>query len=746
MGSGALEMKRRDFIKAGFIAGTGLVVAFHLSGTVRPANAKAKAATYKQGLLQPNAWIRIDKDDYVTVIVKHSELGQAITTASCMIVAEELEADWSRMRAEIAPVAKVYRNPEFGVQGTGASSSVKTSWDVLRKAGAATKELLISAAAEYWKVSPAECKAQKSTVFHKPSGKQMRYGQLLEKAAAIQVPKKPRLKSEDEFSIIGKRYHRLDTRQKMKGETIYGIDIGMPGLLNATVVHPPEIGGKLKSANDTNAKTMSGIKGIMPIESGVAVVAEHFWQAMRAVEELDITWEKSPETKLSSDGITNRWADLVQQKGKVVREEGDVKGAMQTASKKLSAVYELPFQAHACPEPMNCTAHVRSDRCDIWAPTQFPEAAREVAARITGLDLEAVKVNTTFIGGGFGRRFSTDDVAEAVEVSKKMKAPVKVIWSREEDMRNDYYRPAFYNLVEAGLDAQGLPIAWRHKAVGPAMMDKLFSTATPSMVPDWLPRSMKDGAARFLAGLASRFEGPEATMAGSATIQYGIKNILIEYIKDDPGVPVGPWRGVANSRNAFVVESFMDEIASVSETDPVELRMKLLKMAPKHLGVLQLAAEKAGWGRQFSEGRHQGIAAHVYKDTPAAMVAEISVEGDGQVKVHRVVCAVDCGIVINPKNVEAQIAGGIAFGLSATLKSAVSIKDNRIQESNFDDFPILQIDEMPRVDVYLVKSDAPPAGIGEVGVPPIAPAVANAIFAATGKRIRKLPVDPAELK
>ena len=739
----ALDMDRREFIKATFVAGTGLVVASYLPVQVR--HAHAKTSVYGEGILKPNAWIRISEDDYVTVIVKHSELGQGITTASCMIVAEELEADWSRMRAEMAPVAKVYRNPEFGVQATGGSTGVKTSWDALRQAGAATKELLISAAAQQWNVLPSECAAEKSRVFHRPSGKSLRYGQLLERAATIAVPKKPLLKKQRNFSIIGKPYHRLDTRQKMKGETLYGIDIQMPGLLTATVLHPPEIGGRLRSIDDRRAKTVKGIKGIIPIDSGVAIVAETFWQATKAVDVLNITWESSSKKKLSSDGIMSHWAELIKQEGETIRKEGDFKEAMNTAPKKLRAVYELPYQAHACPEPMNCTAHVLSDRCDVWAPTQFQESAREVAVRITGLDPESVKIHTPFIGGGFGRRYMPDYVAEAVEISKKMNAPVKVIWSREEDIRNDCFRPAFYNVVEAGLDAQGIPVAWMHKAVGPAQMDGIVATAAPSMVPGWLPQTVKYGVARIVAGLAKRFMTPERTMDGSATMKYGIDNILIEYIKDDPGIPVGPWRGVANTRNAFVVESFIDEIAAASGQDPVSLRLQLLKGTPKHLNVLKLAAEKAGWGRRLPGGRYQGIAVHAFHDTPAAMVAEVSVGRDGQVTVHRVVCAVDCGTVINLKSIEAQLAGGIAFGISATLKSSVSIKDNRIQESNFDDFPILQINEMPRVDVHIVKSTEPPAGIGEVGVPPIAPAVTNAIFAATGKRIRKIPVDPAEL-
>ena len=696
--------------------------------------------------LEPNAWIRIRPDDSVTVMIHHSEMGQGIMTGLSMIVAEELDADWTKVRAEHAPVAKVYRNPEFGIQATGGSTSVTTSWDILREAGAAAREMFVSAAAQTWGVPEAECKTTNSTVVHESSGRTLRYGELLQKVATRSVPKKPRLKDPKSFGIVGRNIPRLDTQAKMRGEAVFGIDVTTKGLLTATVVHPPTVGAQVQSVNDKKAASMPGVKKILPIESGVAVVADTVWQAFNAAEELEISWTPGISPLPDTEKIMKLWAERIKESGKEVRDDGDFKKAFAGASKKIEAFYELPYQYHACQEPMNCTADVRPDGCDVWAPTQAQEVAKETAVRITGLDPDSVRVHTPFMGGGFGRRSAPDFVEEAVELSKAVKAPVKVVWTREEDVRSDWFRPAFYNLVQAGLDEKGMPVAWLHRGIGPAQMREIIRAAAPSVVPQWLPRSLKYAAAGVAAKVVSHFAVPEETMSGSATMGYDIENIRVEYIEDDPGVRVGAWRSVGNSRNAFVVESFMDEIAAATGKDPLELRLALLKNAPKRKGVLELTAEKAGWGKPLPQGIYRGLALHQFHDTPAAMVAEISVGDKGNVRVHRIVTAVDCGTVVNPRLVEAQMIGGVAFGLSAALKSRITIKAGRVEQSNFHDFPIIRMNEMPKVEVHIVKSSAHPTGIGEVPVPPVAPAVTNAVFAATGKRIRKIPIDPAEIR
>jgi isoquinoline 1-oxidoreductase subunit beta len=741
----AMNITRRNFLKVSFATGAGLMVGFNVTPNAKLANAADKMRLTDDSILEPNAWIRIHPDSTVTVLVNHSEMGQGITTALSMIVAEELEADWSKVNVEIAPAAAVYKNPAFGIQATGGSTSVETSWDILRKAGAATRELLVSAAARNWRVPVSECRAKNGMVHHQPSGKTSSYGELLEKAAGMTISKNPQLKSPKDFSLIGQNIPRLDSAIKSRGKAIYGIDVQLPGMLNAAIIHPPALGAELISINDSEAKSMSGVHHVVPLVSGVAVVADTFWQAHTATEFLDIKWDTSSQTGLSTQAIMARWEEMINTEGKVVRKDGDVSKGLKKAARKLSAAYVLPYQAHACPEPMNCTAHVRKDSCEVWVPTQAQGVAQDIAANICGLSLDKVKVHTTYLGGGFGRRGVSDFVAEAVQISKAVNAPVKLLWTREEDMRNDHYRPASYNILEAGLDQNGLPTAWIHRAIGSSEIEGIITEAAPAVLPAWLPRSIKNTAGKIAGVLISRGKSAEDAMGGSATMTYGIANIRIEHIKDNPGIPFGAWRSVAYSRNGFVVESFMDEIAVASGIDPIKLRMQLLKDAPRYRNVLRIASEKSGWGKSKSSGIFQGVALQAFHNTPVAMVADISVAQDGQVTVHRVVCAVDCGIVINPKIVKAQLIGGVIFGLTATLKSYITVDKGRVQQGNFDEFPLLRMDEVPNVDVYIAESEEPPSGIGEVGVPPIAPAVTNAIFAATGKRIRSLPADYDQL-
>lgn len=740
-----VNITRRNFLKVSFVAGAGLIVGFNIPSNAELANAADKVRLTDDKILEPNAWLRIHLDNTVTVIVNHSEMGQGITTALSMIVAEELAADWSKVKAEIAPAAAVYKNPAFGIQATGGSTSVETSWDILRAAGAATRELLVSAAAANWNVPVSECEAKSSKVQHTPSGKTAMYGQLLERAAGMKISENPQLKSPKDFSLIGRCIPRLDSAIKARGKAVYGIDVQLPDLLNAAIVHPPVLGAKLKSVDDSGAKSIPGVRHVITLESSVAVVADTFWQANVASEKLDIQWDNMSHNRLSTKALISRWSQLIKTEGKVARNDGDASEAMEKASRKISAVYILPYQAHACPEPMNCTAHVHKNSCEMWVPTQAQGIAQDIAADICGLSLDKVLVHTTYLGGGFGRRGVSDFVAEAVQISKAVNAPVKLLWTREEDMRNDRYRPASYNILEAGLNQNGLPTAWFHRAVGSSEIDEIVTEAAPAFLPAWLPRRIKNTAGKIAASFILRAKSPEDAMGGSATMVYAIENVRIEHVKDNPGVPFGAWRSVAYSRNGFVVESFMDEIAAASSMDPIELRMQLLKDAPRHRNVLKVAAEKSEWGKLKSATISQGVALQEYHNTPVAMVADISVADDGQVNVHRVVCAVDCGTVINPKIVEAQLVGGIVFGLTATLKSSITVEKGRVQQNNFDEFSLLRMDEVPKVDVYVTKTKEPPSGIGEVGVPPIAPAVTNAIFAATGKRVRSIPVDYDEI-
>jgi isoquinoline 1-oxidoreductase beta subunit len=741
-----MDQDRRRFLKISAAIAGGLLVGVHLPGCDRPTDVSTKKGEPRTHTFAPNAWIRIGRDDTVALSIHHSEMGQGVMTALPMLVAEELEADWSQVRTEFAPAAPFYKNPAFRIQMTAGSTSIRTSWEDLGRGGVVARELLIAAAAQTWGVPSSECRAVKGTVVHHPSGRCLRYGELVDLAATLPMPKDVRLKKPSEFKIIGKRMPRLDTSMKVDGSAVFGIDVQMPRLLVATMVHPPVFGTRVMSYDASKAKAVPGVRHVLAIDTGIAVVADSFWQAKKGMEVLQVKWERGDNDDLNSEIIWKHWAERALQKGDVVRNDGNVEEALAKAPKTLRAVYEVPYQAHATPEPMSCTAHVYKGGCDIWVPTQNQDNSQETAARITGLDYEDVHVHTTFLGGGFGRRIEADFVAEAVQISQAIKAPVKVIWTREEDVQHDFYRPATYNVLQAGLDNNGWPTAWTHRIVGPAIMDRLIPQFTPSMVPPWFLRPLKNLSAWFAGALVPRFKTDEKATEGAAELAYAIGNVRVEFIKDDPGIPTGFWRSVYHSQNAFVVESFIDEIAVATGKDPFDLRHELLRQAPRLRAVLDLAAHKAGWRQSPSKGIHRGIAVHDYQGTAVAQVAEISVDPKGKVKVHRIVCAVDCGIVVNPKIVEAQMESAIAFGLTATLKSAVTLRKGRVEQSNFDNFPLLRIDEMPKVEVHIVPSTNPPSGIGETGVPPIAPAIANAVFAATGKRVRKLPMRPDDLR
>ena len=701
-------MERRAFLQTAGTVGAGLVIGFRI-----PTRGEQEPAPFA-----PNAWLRIGTDDSVLVVVDRSEMGQGVTTALPMLVAEELEADWTKVQIEFAPADKAYVNPLFGMQGTGGSTSVRAAWTPLRKAGAAAREILITAAAQRWGVNRAECHAERGAVVHTKTRRRLRYGQLAVRAAALPVPADVPLKDRKDWRIAGKPTKRLDTPSKTNGRAKFGIDVWLPGMRVAMVARSPVFGGKVKSFDATAARAIEGVRDVVQISSGVAVVGTGYWPARQGRDALKIEWDEGPVATVSSASISQLFAERAAQPGggALARHDGDPDGALSGAARIIEADYELPFLAHTTMEPMNCTAHVRADGVDIWAPTQFQTGAQGLGAQIGGVPPEKVQVHTTYLGGGFGRRFELDFIQEALETSKAAGGvPVKVIWSREDDIRNSQYRPASFHRMRAGLGADGRPVAWTHRIVSGSIMARVF------------PGSVQNG----LDGEA---------VEGGKEMAYAVPNVHVDYVLTDTGIPVGFWRSVNNSFNAFAVETFIDELAAAAKVDPFEYRRGLLANAPRHRGVLELAAAKAGWGTPPPAGRSRGIAVHKSFESFVAQVAEISVSPAGEVRVHRVVCAIDCGMFVNPDTIEAQMQSGIVFGLTAALKGAITIDRGRVQQSNFHDYEMLRLADTPVVEVHIVPSNEAPGGVGEPGTPPIAPAVCNAIFAATGKRIRKLPI------
>jgi len=613
---------------------------------------------------------------------------------------------------------------------TGGSNAIRSSWEPLRKAGAAAREMLVAAAAQMWKVDRATCRAERGAVVHVPTGRRLSYGTLAARAATLPVPADAPLKDPKDFRLIGTRVPRLDTPAKVDGSAVFGIDVNVPGMLIASIERSPVLGGRLKRLDADRTKAMPGVRDVVALEpsswigtngawaagcaAGVAVVAETYWQAVQGRGALEIDWDKGEAGTLDSAGIRAQLAALTDRPGVVAQSLGDAAAALTGAAKRIEAVYEVPFVHHATMEPMNCTAHVRADGVDVWAPTQNQGDAQRVAAELTGLPREKVRIHTTFLGGGFGRRLEPDFVSEAVRVSQAVGAPVKVIWSREDDMRNGFYRPTSYNRFAAGLDASGRPVAWTHRIAGTPLRLKFGP----------LEKGIDD-----------------SLVDGAIDLPYAIPNLLVDQaVLELPAVPRGPWRSVGVSHNGFVTECFLDEIAAAGGRDPFELRRELLRDKPRHRRTLELAAEKAGWGTPLSAGRGRGIALAEWGPTVCVEVAEVQVDADGSVRVSRVVCAVDCGPAVNVGQIEAQIQGGVVFGLSAALYGEITLERGRVVQGNFDTYPVVRMSDAPAVEVHIVPSTDPQGGTGEPGVPPIAPAVCNAIFAATGKRIRRLPI------
>jgi len=700
-------LSRREFVAAGVAAGAGLVIGFYL-----PHKGRSESESFS-----PNAYLRITPDSKVTIVVARSEMGQGVRTALPMILAEELEADWKQIEIEQAGASTL-----FGDQTTGGSASVRTTWDPMRKAGAAAREMLISAAALMWNVPGSSCTAENSHIKHAATNRSLSYGELVSKAATLPIPTDVPLKQSKDYKIVGQRLPRVDSLSKVKGEAVFGIDFRLPGMKFAMLSRSPVIGGKVSGFDDKESKKIPGVSYVGKIgDSAVAVVADSVWGAMEGRRVLNVTWDEGPNKDVSTAGIVASLKEAASKKGASLYAAGD---PARVSGRKISAEYSLPFMAHAPMEPGNCTAHYQGNKCEVWAPTQVPQDCRDSVATAIGLDPDQVKVNVTLMGGGFGRRLEHDYAVEAALVSKAINSPVKVIWTREDDMRFSTYRPASSHLLSATLDSTGFPVALSHRIVAPSISGQK-GQPTPNGVDPDLP----DEA------------GPV----------YGIPNYSISYVMTDTPVPLGWMRSVYALQAAFALESFIDELAVAAGKDPLQYRLHLLAKdqdlqyftttwkTARMRGVLQLAADKAGWDKPLPAGRYRGVACFGCFASYMAEVVEISMAND-QPRVHRVVAAVDCGQVVNPSILEQQIQGGIVYGLANALRAKITIEKGRVVQGNFDDYPPLRMDETPKVEVYAVPSQEAPTGIGEPSVPPVAPALCNAIYAATKKRIRALPI------
>ena len=708
-------LDRRSFLQVSAAAGGGLLVGAYLPSWT------GADVTSAAGTFEPNVWIKITADDNVRIMLTMLEMGQGVMTSMPMLVAEELDFDWSKIKTEWAGADPRYGNPNFGGQQlTAGSNSVRGMWKVLRESGATARAVLVAAAAQTWGVPESACTTDKGAVIHQATGRRLTYGALVDKAAALPVPTNVALKSPANFKMLGQSLARLDVPEKVNGSAVFGIDVKLPGLVTARVVRCPVFGGTVAAFNADKAKAVPGVSHVVQISSGVAVVAGNYWSASRGAQALEVTWDEGPLATLTSADIMKRYKELGQQAGKVARNDGNADAALTGSTGAFERTYEAPFLAHATMEPMNCTADVRDGVCDVYVPTQGQTASHQAAVAASGLPADKVKIHTTYMGGGFGRRGEADFVADAVETSKAVGRPVKVVWSREDDMQHDYYRPVSYARMWGALDASGTPTVFKQHLVQQSLMKRIGG----------LPPNGVD----FIS------------LDGSANLPYDIPNVRVEYTETDPGIPFGFWRSVGASFQGFVVEAFIDEMATEARKDPYQFRRELLRKAPRHLAVLELAAEKAGWGTPLPAGRARGIAVMDAFGSYLAQVTEVSVDARGTVRVHKVVCSVDTGWVINPDTIKAQMEGGIVYGLTAALRGEITIKNGRVEQRHFGDYQVMRHNEMPEIEVYIVPSTEVPGGIGEPSTALAAGSLVNAVFAATGKRIYSLPIRAEQLR
>jgi isoquinoline 1-oxidoreductase beta subunit len=708
-------VSRRGFLQAGAAAGGGLMLSLSLPF----GNSKAKATD----AFVPNAFIRIGSDGQIVLTMPYVEMGQGTYTSIPMLIAEELEVDLNQVRLEHAPPnEKLYANPLLGVQATGNSNAIRGAWQPLRQAGAAARTILVAAAAKKWNVDPTSCRARSGEVLHPPTGRSIKYGALAADAATMPVPEHVALKRPQDFRLIGTSAKRLDTPAKVNGTAVYGIDVRPPGVKIATLAQSPVFGGHVKSVDDAATKAVKGVRQIVRLDDAVAVVADHMGAAKKGLAALKIEWNDGPHAKLSTEEIARELDQATLRSGAVAQNIGDVGKAMASAATKVEALYEVPFLAHATMEPMNCTVHLRKDECEIWIGSQAVARVQALAAKAAGLSPEKVIVHNHPIGGGFGRRLDADGAVRAVQIAQHVEGPVKVVWTREEDIQHDMYRPYWFDRISAGLDHKGRPVAWNNRFAGSSVMAR------------WLPPAFKDGL------------DPDST-EGAIDLVYELPNFRVEYVRvEPPGIPTAFWRSVGPSHNVFVTESFVDELAAVAKQDAVAYRRALLDKSPRAKAVLNLAAEKADWGQSLPNGSGRGVSLQSAFGSYEAHVAEVEVSKNGTVRVRRVVCAVDCGTLVNPDTVQAQIQSGIIFGATAALYGEITLKEGRVEQTNFDTYQMLRINEAPAIEVHIVKSQEPPGGMGEIGTSAVVPAIANAIFAATGKRLRKMPADSTVLK